>query len=107
MEEAIAQLENALGIAKSLASAAESAQALPSDTGNQQTLNDALKELAQPGIVLNAPQGVSISSPQAVRLSSGSASVGIVSQQNTDISALKRFTVAAEKPSACWRERRG
>ena len=55
----------------------------------------ALKELAQPGIVLNAPQGVSISSPQAVRLSSGSASVGIVSQQNTDISALKRFTVAA------------
>ncbi len=95
MEEAIVQLENALGIAKSLASAAESAQALPSDTGNQQTLNDALKELAQPGIVLNAPQGVSISSPQAVRLSSGSASVGIVSQQNTDISALKRFTVAA------------
>ncbi|HBX4458510.1 TPA: DUF2345 domain-containing protein, partial [Klebsiella pneumoniae] len=95
MEEAIAQLENALGIAKSLASAAESAQALPSDTGNQQTLNDALKELAQPGIVLNAPQGVSISSPQAVRLSSGSACVGIVSQQNTDISALKRFTVAA------------
>ncbi len=95
MEEAIAQLENAPGIAKSPASAAESAQALPSDTGNQQTLNDALKELAQPGIVLNAPQGVSISSPQAVRLSSGSASVGIVSQQNTDISALKRFTVAA------------
>lgn len=45
--------------------------------------------------MLNAPQGVSISSPQAVRLSSGSASVGIVSQQNTDISALKRFTVAA------------
>ena len=76
------------------ASAAESAQALPSDTGNQQTLNDALKELAQPGIVLNAPQG-RVSSPQAVRLSSGSACVGIVSQQNTDISALKRFTVAA------------
>ncbi|WP_407080835.1 DUF2345 domain-containing protein, partial [Enterobacter hormaechei] len=95
MEEAIAQLENALGIAKSLASAAESAQALPSDTGNQQTLNDALKELAQPGMVLNAPQGVSISSPQTVRLSSGSASVGIMSQQNTDISAMKRFTVAA------------
>ncbi|MGY5367977.1 DUF2345 domain-containing protein [Enterobacter oligotrophicus] len=95
MQEAIAQLENALGIAKSLASAAESAQALPSDTGNQQVLNDALKELVQPGVVLNAPKGVSISSPQAVRLSSGSASVGIMSQQNTDISAMKRFTVAA------------
>lgn len=95
MEEAIAQLENALGIAKSLASASESAQALPPDTGNQQALNQALKALAQPGMVLNAPQGVSISSPQSVRVASGSASVGLMSQQNTDISALKRFTVAA------------
>ncbi|MWR47709.1 DUF2345 domain-containing protein, partial [Escherichia coli] len=46
-------------------------------------------------IILNAPEGVSITSPQAVRMASGSASVGIMSQQNTDISALKRFTVAA------------
>ena len=95
MEEAVSQLENALAIAKSLASAAESAQALPPDTANQQALNDALKELVQQGMVLNAPQGVSISSPQAVRLSSGSACVGIMSQLNTDISAMKRFTVAA------------
>ncbi|MCE9994310.1 type VI secretion system tip protein VgrG [Enterobacter asburiae] len=95
MEEAVSQLENALAIAKSLASAAESAQVLPPDTANQQALNDALKELVQPGMVLNAPQGVSISSPQAVRLSSGSACVGIMSQLNTDISAMKRFTVAA------------
>jgi type VI secretion system secreted protein VgrG len=95
MKEAIAQLEQALSIAKSLSAASESAQALPSDIGSQQALSTALKELEQPGMVLNAPQGVSISSPQAVRVSSGSASVGIVSKQNTDISALKRFTVAA------------
>lgn len=95
MKEAIAQLENALTIAKSLSSAAEGADALPADTASQQTLNDALKELAKPGIILNAPEGVSITSPQAVRVASGAASVGIMSQQNTDISALKRFTVAA------------
>jgi len=95
MKEAIAQLENALTIAKSLSSAAEGADALPADTASQQTLNAALKELAKPGIILNAPEGVSITSPQAVRMASGSASVGIMSQQNTDISALKRFTVAA------------
>ncbi|PNF09781.1 type VI secretion system tip protein VgrG [Enterobacter cancerogenus] len=95
MEDAIAQLENALGIAKSLASASESAQALPPDTASQESLNTALSELVQAGMVLNAPQGVSISSPQSVRVASGSASVGIMSQQNTDISALKRFTVAA------------
>ena len=95
MKEAIAQLENALSIAKSLSSAAEGADALPADTASQQTLNAVLKELAEPGIILNAPEGVSITSPQAVRMASGSASVGIMSQQNTDISALKRFTVAA------------
>ncbi|EPA0114350.1 type VI secretion system Vgr family protein [Enterobacter ludwigii] len=95
MQEAIAQLENALTIAKSLSSAAEGADALPADTASQQTLNAALKGLAKPGIILNAPEGVSITSPQAVRVASGAASVGIMSQQNTDISALKRFTVAA------------
>ncbi|MFP2364461.1 type VI secretion system Vgr family protein [Enterobacter ludwigii] len=95
MQEAIAQLENALTIAKSLSSAAEGADALPADTASQQTLNAALKELAKPGIILNAPEGVSITSPQAVRVASGAASVGIMSRQNTDISALKRFTVAA------------
>jgi type VI secretion system secreted protein VgrG len=95
MQEAIAQLENALSIAKSLSTASEAARALPSDTGNQQILTEALTNLVQPGLLLNAPKGVSISSPQSVRVSSGSGSVGIMSQQNTDISALKQFTVAA------------
>ncbi|MGJ3448280.1 type VI secretion system Vgr family protein [Enterobacter sp. PTB] len=95
MQEAIAQLENALSIARSMSNAAEAANALPSDIQNQVKLTDALKDLVQPGMVLNAPEGVSITSPQAVRVASGSASVGIMSQQNTDISALKRFTVAA------------
>lgn len=62
---------------------------------SQKMLTDALTELAQPGMVLNAPQGVSISSPEGVRVSSGSASVGIVAQNNVDISVMKRFTVAA------------
>ncbi|WP_312415808.1 type VI secretion system tip protein VgrG [Pseudescherichia sp.] len=95
MQEAIAQLENALSIARSLSDAAETAQALPADIQSQVKLTDALKDLAQPGMVLNAPEGISITSPQAVRMASGSASVGIMSQQNTDISAMKRFTVVA------------
>jgi len=95
MKEAIAQLENALGIAKSLSAASEAANALPGDTASQQTLNEALKELVKPGMILNAPEGVSVTSPRTVRVASGSASVGIMSQQNTDISAMKRFAVAA------------
>ncbi|EMH4161609.1 type VI secretion system tip protein VgrG [Pluralibacter gergoviae] len=95
MQEAIAQLENALSIARSMSDAAQTAQALPGDIQSQVKLTNALKDLLQPGMVFNAPEGVSITSPQAVRMASGSASVGIMSQQNTDISALKRFTVAA------------
>ncbi|EPB4340548.1 type VI secretion system Vgr family protein [Enterobacter kobei] len=95
MQEAITQLENALSIARTLSEASETAGAMPVDLQSQVKLTDALKELVKPGMVLNAPEGVSISSPQAVRVSSGSASVGIMSQQNTDIGALKRFTVAA------------
>ena len=95
MKEAIAQLENALSIARSLSDAAETAEALPADIQSQVKLTDALKDLARPGMVLNAPEGVSITSPRAVRMASGSASVGITSQEDTDISALKRFTVAA------------
>ncbi|MFU9139043.1 DUF2345 domain-containing protein, partial [Erwinia tasmaniensis] len=95
MQEAIAQLENALSIARTLSEASEMAGAMPVDLQSQVKLTDALKEMVKPGMVLNAPEGVSISSPQTVRVSSGSASVGIMSQQNTDIGALKRFTVAA------------
>ncbi|MCX8967327.1 type VI secretion system tip protein VgrG [Erwinia psidii] len=95
MQEAISQLENALSIARTLSEASEMAGAMPVDLQSQVKLTDALKEMVKPGMVLNAPEGVSISSPQTVRVSSGSASVGIMSQQNTDIGALKRFTVAA------------
>jgi len=95
MKEAIAQLENALSLARNLSDAAETAGALPADLQSQGKLSESLKNLAQPGMVLNAPEGVSITSPRAVRIASGSASVGIMSQLNTDISALKRFTVAA------------
>ncbi len=95
MKEAEAQLQHALSIARSLSGAAEGAQAYPADIQSQKLMTDALTELVQPGMVLNAPQGVSISSPEGVRVSSGSASVGIVAQKNADISVMKRFTVAA------------
>ncbi len=95
MDEAIAQLENALSIAKSLSTGAETAQAFPADTASWAGLNDALKDLAQAGMVLNAPEGVSISSPKGVRVSSGSESVGVAAGGNADISVMKKFTAVA------------
>lgn len=79
---------------RSLSDAAQTADALPADIQSQVKLNEALNDLVKPGMVLNAPEGISITSPQG-GLSQGSASVGIMSQLNTDISALERFTVAA------------
>ena len=107
MAAAIAQLENALSLAKSMFQAAEIATATPSDTDSQEMLTTSLSNLVQPGILLNAPQGISISSPKAVRLASGSESVGIMSQQNTDISAMKNFTVAAGEKVSLFAAKQG
>lgn len=107
MAAAIAQLENALSLAKSMSQAAEIATATPSDTDSQEMLTTSLSNLVQPGILLNAPQGISISSPKAVRLASGSESVGIMSQQNTDISAMKNFTVAAGEKVSLFAAKQG
>ncbi len=107
MDAAIAQLENALSLAKSMSAAAEIATATPSDTDSQEMLTRSLSNLVQPGILLNAPQGISVSSPKAVRLASGDASVGIISQQNTDISAMKNFTVSAGENVSLFAAKQG
>lgn len=95
MKEAIAQLEGALSIAKSLSAQAEVADTSPADMTTWSRLNESLQNLSQPGIVLNAPQGVSISSPKGIRLSSELESVGIVAGGHADISVIKQFTAVA------------
>ncbi|NWA18520.1 type VI secretion system tip protein VgrG, partial [Pseudomonas gingeri] len=97
MGAAIEQLESALSLARSLASAARNAQATPNDTASQERLVQALKGLNQPGLLLHTPAGIGLVSPEAVGLSSGGASVGIVAAQNTDISAGRDITVTAEE----------
>jgi Rhs element Vgr protein len=96
MSAAIAQLESALSLARSLAQAARSGQATPSDTDSQQRLARALKGLAQPGVLLHAPAGIGLVSPEAVCLSSGNESVAIMAAHNTDISAGRNITATAE-----------
>jgi type VI secretion system secreted protein VgrG len=96
MDAAIAQLESALSLARSLAEAARSAQATPGDTDSQQRLTEALKGLAQPGVLLHAPAGIGLVSPEAVCVSSGAESVAIVAAHNTDISAGENITATAD-----------
>jgi type VI secretion system secreted protein VgrG len=95
MQAAIAQLENALSLAQSLSKAAEISKAEKADTSSQETLNKSLEQLTAAGILIHAPQGIGIVSPKAVRLASGGESIGLMSGNNTDISAGKSFTAVA------------
>ena len=95
MDEAIRQLEQALTLARSMAKAATSAKATEGDVSSQQQLNASLSNLTAPGMLLHAPQGIGMVSARALRIASGSESVGIMSGDNTDISAGQSFTVAA------------
>ncbi|MGN8278697.1 DUF2345 domain-containing protein, partial [Pseudomonas sp. SMN5] len=96
MEDAINQLESALSLARSLASASRSAEAIPSDVESQRRLGEALKNLKRPGVLVHAPSGIGMVSPEAVCLASGAESVGIVAAHNADISAGRNFTAAAQ-----------
>ncbi|MCX2901697.1 type VI secretion system Vgr family protein, partial [Pseudomonas mandelii] len=97
MTAAIAQLEDALSLARSLDRAARSLDSTAGDTDSQQRLVQALNGLAEPGMLLHAPAGIGIVSPKAVCLSSGSESVGLIAGQNADISAGNNITATAEE----------
>lgn len=96
MNEAIRQLEQALSLARSMAKAATAANATQGDISCQQRLNSSLTDLTAPGMLLHAPDGIGMVSARALRIASGSESVGIMSGDNTDITAGQSFTVVAE-----------
>lgn len=97
MEEAILQLEQALALARSMTTAARSANATEGDVCSQQQLNASLRDLSEPGMLLHAPQGIGMLSDRSLRIASGSESVGIMSGNNTDICTGHSFTVAAQE----------
>jgi type VI secretion system secreted protein VgrG len=107
MEEAITQLNQALSLAKNLSKIAQTAKATSGDTASQETLNDALEDLKQPGILAHAPEGIGIVSPKSVRLASGTSSVGLMSGKNTDISAGESITLAAATTVSIFAQSQG
>jgi type VI secretion system secreted protein VgrG len=96
MDAAIEQLESALSLARSMAQAARSAQAIAADTRGHEQLTAALTNLTEPGLLLHAPAGIGVVSPEAVLLSSGRDSVAITSSRSTNISAGHDITGTAE-----------
>lgn len=102
MDPIIAQLEQALTLARSLQAGANSVGAIQGDIDCQKTLNESLSHLSRPGLLMHAPAGVGILSPEAVRLASGGQSIGLMAGKNTDISTGQSFTVVASHAASLF-----
>ncbi|CAM2172416.1 type VI secretion system secreted protein VgrG [Paraburkholderia sacchari] len=106
MQETIAQLEAALELAKALAASASSAMAIPADTDAQKQVKDDLDGLKKPGLLMSTPASAAVVAGGGVQIAAQeglSASVG----KNVDMSALKRFTVAAGELVSMFAEKLG
>ncbi|OCG23685.1 hypothetical protein A9G11_05605 [Gilliamella sp. wkB108] len=106
MQGAIAQLENALSIAKALQNAATQSQAHTADTDSQDQLKTVLSGLSQSGILAYAQEGIALTSPEDIQLST-SNSVAITSENQTDITALKNITLSSAEAIGLFAHKSG
>ncbi len=107
MEEAIAQLEQALSIAKNLSKVAEISGSANSDINAQEMLKENLSNLAAPGLLVHAPDGIGIFTPKPMSLGSGQESIAISALKAINLSANKTITINAEKDANIFAEHNG
>ncbi|MDO5068650.1 MAG: type VI secretion system Vgr family protein, partial [Neisseria zoodegmatis] len=95
MDAAIAQMEQALSLAKSLNKAAQTAKNEATEAEAQAgRLNDSLKQLQRAGIIQSAPDGIATATPQS-QLHTAGQHIHHISGGDTDISAGSNFTAHA------------
>ncbi|SNU79443.1 Uncharacterized protein conserved in bacteria [Neisseria zoodegmatis] len=95
MDAAIAQMEQALSLAKSLNKAAHTAKNEATEAEEQAgRLNDSLKQLQRSGIIQSAPDGIASATPQS-QLHTAGQHIHHISGGDTDISTGSNFTVHA------------
>jgi type VI secretion system secreted protein VgrG len=106
MQETIAQLENALEVAKALAASASTAGANPADTDAQQQAKNDLDGLKKPGILMSTPASAAVVAGDGAYIVAQNG-ISAISGQNADISVAKRLTVAAGELISMFAERLG
>lgn len=106
MSAALAQLNYALQLVKSLAQSAAGSGALAADIESQQGLHDALTSLKKAGLVASAPAGMALASPENIQLSSGKTLVATAGE-NADFTVFKRFSIAAGEAISLFAQRLG
>ncbi len=94
MTETVAQLEQMLALAESLARSAKESKASPADIEAQKAISDYLDELKKPGAVITAPGPVGVLSGHGVQFAAD-GSIIATAKKGVHFSTLKRFTVAA------------
>jgi type VI secretion system secreted protein VgrG len=106
MQEANAQIESALELARALAASAKSAKAEPADTDTQQQMKEDFDGLKKPGLLMSTPASAAIVAGGGVQLSAQD-SISTVAGKNADFSVLKRFTVAAGEKVSLFAQKLG
>ncbi|WP_159564220.1 type VI secretion system tip protein VgrG [Budvicia diplopodorum] len=97
IDETIAHLENALGLARSFARQLETAGIQPMDVDAQERfLTQSIKELKQPAVIATSPAGISLSSSENIQHSTNADYV-VAAQKNMTFSVLNNFIAAAKK----------
>ena len=95
MDDAVAQLEQALSLAKSLNKAAQTANNHNTDEATQSgRLKDALKDLKEAGLIQTAPAGIATATEQS-QLHTANENIHLISGANTDITAGQSLTAHA------------
>jgi type VI secretion system secreted protein VgrG len=94
MQETVAQLEDALALAKALASSARASKAEAADTGSQRAVNQALDRLEQSGVLVTAPASAGVVTGKSMQFAAGE-NIMAIARGDASWSVWKRFTVAA------------
>ncbi|EGY61354.1 type VI secretion system Vgr family protein [Neisseria sp. GT4A_CT1] len=95
MDDAIAQIEQALSLAKSLNKAAQTANNHHTDEETQRgRLKDALKDLKEAGLIQTAPAGIATATQQS-QLHTANENIHLISGNHTDITAGQSLTAHA------------
>jgi type VI secretion system secreted protein VgrG len=94
MNEALAQLNNALQLVSSLTESAIASGALPADMQSQQGLKEALVRLKEAGMIASAPAGIALTTPANIQLSA-EQTLAVTAGESLDISARKSLRAVA------------
>ncbi|WP_286912823.1 DUF2345 domain-containing protein, partial [Pseudomonas sp. UBA6315] len=106
MREASNELRKAIQLVAALAQSASASGALPADMESQQSLNKALVNLAEAGLIASAPAGMALTTPNNLQLSAG-ANLIATAGDSADLTVLRRLSVAAGDAISLFAQRLG